>query len=171
LQSIGSLGSSNGEFSNPSGIAIKSGDKIVVADSNNHRLQTFVSSGAFLQSIGSFGSANDQFNFPSGIEIDSTDRVIIADTGNNRIQIFHGSPPLDLDSDGIPDVSDTENNIISSQTLSDSHIVIGNVIVHDDVVLTIPNGQSLTISSGSNITIKSGGGVLIQSGGILQIFQ
>jgi hypothetical protein len=169
LQSIGSLGSSNGQFSTPTGIAIRSEDRIAVADSGNHRIETLVSSGAYLQSFGSFGSSNGQFSFPSGIEVDSADRVIVADTGNHRIQISQGSPPLDLDSDGISDDFDTENIIDLSQTLSDSHIVIGNITIQSGVVLTIPNGQSLTVPSGNNITIKSGGGVLIQSGGILQI--
>ncbi|HUU48376.1 MAG TPA: 6-bladed beta-propeller [Nitrosopumilaceae archaeon] len=169
IQSIGSFGSANGQFSSPTGITIRSEDRIAIADSGNHRIQTLVSSGAYLQSFGNFGSADGQFNFPSGIEVDSIDRVIVADTGNHRIQISQGSPPLDIDSDGIPDDSDTENIIDSSLTLFDSHVVIGNVTILDGVVLTIPNGQSLTIPSGNNITITSGGGVLIKSGGALQI--
>jgi len=169
IQSFGSFGSSNGQFNKPSGIGVRSEDRIVIADSNNHRIQTFVSSGLFLQSFGSLGSADDQFNKPSGLTIDSADRVIIADSGNHRIHISQGSPPLDLDLDGIPDIMDTTNIINSSITLSDSHVVIGNVMIQNGALLTIPAGESLTIPSGNNITIESGGGVLIKSGGVLQI--
>ena len=168
LQSIGSFGSANGQFSSTSGIAVRSEDRIVVADSKNDRIETFVSSGSFLQSFGNSGPDNGQFSLPSGVTVDSTDRVIVADTGNNRIQTFHGSPLLDLDSDGIPDVLDTENIIDSSIVLNDSHVVTGNLVVQDGAVLTISNGISVNISGG-NITVESGGGILIKSGGTLRV--
>ena len=75
----------------------------------------------------------------------------------------------DLDGDGTPDSSDPINVITSDTTLTTNHTVIGNVIVQDNVVLTIPDGLTLSIPSGSNITILLGGGVLIEFGGTLQV--
>ena len=75
----------------------------------------------------------------------------------------------DLDGDGTPDSSDPINVITSDTTLTTNHTVIGNVIVQDNVVLTIPDGLTLSIPSGSNITIQLGGGVLIEFGGTLQL--
>ena len=166
---FGSVGSGNGQFDNPKGIAVKSADRILVGDTLNNRVQIFDSTGNHLQSFGVLGSGDGQFNNPTGVSVDSADRIIVADTLNNRLQIFHGSPPVidDLDSDGIPDSSDTENIINLSTTITKSHTLVGNVIVQNGAVLTIPNGLSLSVPSGNNITILSGGGVLIEFGGAL----
>ncbi|MFQ5441077.1 MAG: Calx-beta domain-containing protein, partial [Nitrosopumilaceae archaeon] len=75
----------------------------------------------------------------------------------------------DLDSDGILDTSDTENIINSSKIITVSHIVIGNVIVQNGSLLTIPNSHTLILISGSDMIIESGSGVLINSGGTIRV--
>jgi len=167
---FGSFGIIDGEFRSPSGVAVKSADRILVGDTFNNRVQIFDSSGNHLQSFGVSGAGDGQFNNPTGVSVDSVDRIIVADTLNNRLQIFHGSPPVidDLDSDGIPDSTDTENIINSSTTITKFHTV-GNITIQNGSVLTISNGLSVTITTGNKITIESGSGVLVKSGGFLQI--
>ena len=82
----GSSGSGNGQFSNPSGIAIDSSNRVYVADSNNDRVQKFDNNGTFIKQWGSSGSGNGQFSNPHGIAIDSSGNVYVADSGNKRIQ-------------------------------------------------------------------------------------
>ena len=60
-------------------------NRILVADSGNHRVQAFDSLGNFLSEFGEFGSGEGQFNNPQGVAVDSSGRVLVADSSNNRI--------------------------------------------------------------------------------------
>lgn len=88
---LGSIGSGDGQFDGPAGIALDSSGNIYVSDSNNSRIEKFSSSGAFLLAWGSFGSAESQFDSPNGVIVDSSGNVYVVDTGNNRIQKFNSS--------------------------------------------------------------------------------
>ena len=61
------------------------------------------------------------------------------------------------------------NVITKDTTVSSNFTSLGNVIVQNNSLLTIPSGITSIIPSGSNITIESGSGVLVKSGGTLQI--
>jgi DNA-binding beta-propeller fold protein YncE len=88
----GSLGSGNGQFNNPYGIAFSPLDKnIYVADSSNHRIQKFNKSGTYLGQVGSLGTGTSQFTYPSGIAADSFGAIYVTEENNNRVQKFNGS--------------------------------------------------------------------------------
>ncbi|RMF32351.1 MAG: 6-bladed beta-propeller, partial [Candidatus Nitrosothermus koennekii] len=76
------------EFNEPTGIAVDNKDRIIVADTYNHRIQVFDSNGKFLFKFGSKGDEDGEFDDPEGIAADSNDRIIVADTYNHRIQVF-----------------------------------------------------------------------------------
>ncbi len=78
-------------FDQPCGIAIDGSDNVYVADTLNHRIQKFTSSGQFITRWGSEGSGDGQFHFPLGIAVDSNGNVYVADTKNCRIQKFTSS--------------------------------------------------------------------------------
>ena len=63
-------------------------NRLLVADSGNHRLQAFDSLGNFLSEFGSLGSGPGQFDNPQGLVVDSTGRVLVADGSNNRIVVL-----------------------------------------------------------------------------------
>ncbi|HUU48758.1 MAG TPA: Calx-beta domain-containing protein, partial [Nitrosopumilaceae archaeon] len=90
-QSFGSSGPINGQFNNPSDIAVDSTGRILVADTLNNRIQTFNSAGVHQSQFGSAGSGNGQFNTPSDIAVDSTGRILVVDSNNHRIQIFNSA--------------------------------------------------------------------------------
>ncbi len=85
---LGSRGSEAGEFLEPAGVAVDSADRIIVADSGNHRVQVFDSAGEFLFRLGSQGREDGQLGSPRGVAVDSVGRIIVADTGNARVQVF-----------------------------------------------------------------------------------
>jgi DNA-binding beta-propeller fold protein YncE len=85
---FGSAGSGDGEFNNPNGIAVDTDGSIYVADSSNHRIQVFDSTGAFVDKWGSNGSGDGEFNAPVGIAV-SGGYVYVTDAGNNRVQVRH----------------------------------------------------------------------------------
>jgi subtilisin family serine protease len=88
---FGSLGTGNGQFNNPYGVAIDPVGRINVVDTRNHRVQIFSGAGAHIVSFGSFGTLQGRFNLPKGIAVDAIGIVYIADTDNNRVQAFNGA--------------------------------------------------------------------------------
>jgi DNA-binding beta-propeller fold protein YncE len=137
--SWGSAGQADGQFQEPWGIAVAPNGNVYVADTWNHRVQYFDSSGKFLGKWGRLGDAKgrtdaDQGVFwgPRSIAISSGGDVYVTDTGNKRVQVFgldgsfkrmfggEGAAPgqfkeqvgVALDSQGNVWVADTWNNRI-----------------------------------------------------------
>ena len=93
IDTVGSNGIEEGQFSFPGSIAFDDSGNFYVIDSGNHRIQKFSNDGTFITKWGSQGSGDGQLNNPSGITTDSTGNVYVADTGNSRIQVFAFTPP------------------------------------------------------------------------------
>ncbi|KAI6645788.1 hypothetical protein LOD99_13051 [Oopsacas minuta] len=87
LFEFGSLGSGDGEFLFPFGIAVN-GYTVYVTDSERHNIQAFNLSGIFLYKTGVKGGGSLQFNVPCGLAVSTDGKVFIADSVNNRIQVF-----------------------------------------------------------------------------------
>jgi DNA-binding beta-propeller fold protein YncE len=87
---FGSNLSGDGQFRDPYGVAYDpNNNRIIVADTLNHRIQVFGSNGNFLFKFGSEGFDDGQFRYPSGVAYDpNNNRIIVADTYNDRIQVF-----------------------------------------------------------------------------------
>ena len=84
---IGSMGSGDGEFNGPFSISII-GEVMYIADCNNHRIQKLTTGGKFLHKFGDEGSGQGQFMYPCGVVVDSKNRVIVSDEDNNKVQVF-----------------------------------------------------------------------------------
>jgi len=133
----GRLENGDGQFDSPIDVAVDDGASIdqastivYVADRDNHRVQVFDGTGAFLAKWGSPGSGKGQFNgAPSGAMAIATlptnlsgvchllvalptvndapcHEVFVADAGNFRIQAF--ASKVDRDGDGIVDEVDVD---------------------------------------------------------------
>lgn len=88
IQSLGKHGTAPGEFNFPTGVAVDSKDRIIVADKQINSIQILDKSGKHVKTFGGIGSEDGQLRTPFGVSTDSQDRIIVADTGNNRVQIF-----------------------------------------------------------------------------------
>jgi DNA-binding beta-propeller fold protein YncE len=88
LFTFGGPGAADGQFNFPARVAVTPTGNIVVADTNNHRVQVFTSAGAHLFTLGGFGMANGQFGGPFGVAVDASGNIIVSEVGNNRIQVF-----------------------------------------------------------------------------------
>ena len=64
---------------------------VYVADTVNHRIQTFSSIGDFRARWGSLGSGVGRFQNPQGIAVDGFGNVYVADTLNYRVQKFNAN--------------------------------------------------------------------------------
>jgi DNA-binding beta-propeller fold protein YncE len=83
----GARGAGKGELDSPTGIAVDPNGNILVADTNNGRIQKFSPSGVFLNTIGTKGTGYGQLGGPNGIAIDRTGNIYVAEVASNhRVQ-------------------------------------------------------------------------------------
>lgn len=79
-----------GTFNEPWDVAVAEDGSIFVADTFNHRIQKFDSTGRFINMWGVFaqGESPESFWGPRGIAIDDKGNVFVTDTGNKRVVVF-----------------------------------------------------------------------------------
>jgi hypothetical protein len=84
----------NARFANPAGLAQDpNSDKVLVADSSNHRVRSITAQVTTLAGSGVAGSADGppalaEFNRPSGVAFLPSGRVVVADTNNHTLRVF-----------------------------------------------------------------------------------
>ena len=91
LFSIGSdqQGNQSSQFNDPRGVDCNPQGDMIVADTDNHRMQIFDVKGKHLHSFGSQGSNNNQFSYPHDVCVDvKTNRMFITDFNNNRLSVW-----------------------------------------------------------------------------------
>jgi len=82
----GGRGADKGQFDSPTGIAVDANGNILVADTNNGRIQKFSPTGAFLSSMGIKGTGYGQLGAPNGIAIDRAGNIYVADASKHRVE-------------------------------------------------------------------------------------
>ena len=94
VRSVGTIGTGNGQLSLPAEVAVDSSGNIWVTDTDNNRIESFDSSGAWRSTVGTGGSGNGQFSYPYGVATDSSGNIWVGDTYNSRIQEFDNGGTL-----------------------------------------------------------------------------
>jgi DNA-binding beta-propeller fold protein YncE len=82
----GGKGAQKGQFDLPRGMAVDAAGNVLIADTNNGRIQKFSPAGVFLGVIGTKGEGLGEFREPCAIAVDSSANIYVADTGNQRVQ-------------------------------------------------------------------------------------
>ncbi|KAL9982243.1 hypothetical protein ACROYT_G004268 [Oculina patagonica] len=82
-------GSGDGEFQNPTGLALDKAGNLLICDDYNHRVQVFSEDGAFITKFGSYGQELGQLGLPSGVAVLNDGRIVVAEFRNNRVQFFN----------------------------------------------------------------------------------
>jgi len=111
---IGVSGGGGGQFKTPGGVVVDSSGNVYVADTLNHRIQKFDSSGTFVSTwgwgvdtgagglevctaatvpcqAGTSGTGNGQFNQPWNVGVGPSGDVYVGDMENDRVQVFDSS--------------------------------------------------------------------------------
>jgi len=82
----GGKGARRGQFDSPTGIAVDRNGNVLVADTNNGRIEKFSPTGTFLSVMGTKGTAQGQLGAPNGIVLDRAGNIYVADASNHRVQ-------------------------------------------------------------------------------------
>ena len=119
------MGQDNGQFNVPRGVAVTP-THILVADSNNNRIQIFDLDGNYLSQFGHPGTNPGSFSNPLGITANST-HILVADTNNNRVQIF------DLEGNHVSTIGrggagDGQFNAPQGIIVNSTNILVGQVL-------------------------------------------
>ncbi|CAL1543044.1 unnamed protein product, partial [Lymnaea stagnalis] len=61
---------------------------LVIADTENHRVQIFSPDGNFKSKFGEKGSKPDQLCYPIGVAVTSADSIVVTDSVNAAVKIF-----------------------------------------------------------------------------------
>lgn len=148
----GSLGSGNGQFDYPNGVAVDGSDNVYVTDRYNNRVQKFSSSGVFITKWGGYGSGDGQFMGPISVAVDGLGNVYVTDTGNNRVQKFCKTPSDMWASDfaGNPQNVFTSGDVMYATVPAAGQTVTFYVTTHQ---ITWSQGDSLTDVSGGTETV------------------
>lgn len=88
---FGQLGPGKGQFNSPHGFCLGMDEDIVVADTNNHRVQIFEKTGEFKYQFGIPGREEGQLWYPRKVAvIQHSGKYVVCDRGNerSRMQIF-----------------------------------------------------------------------------------
>jgi len=92
LFSVGSAeqrGNAPYQFNDPKGICCTARGDIIVADSDNHRMQIFDCKGRHVRAFGSEGHQYDRFCQPVGVCVqEEANRMIITDCSNQRLSVW-----------------------------------------------------------------------------------
>lgn len=83
LRLFGSEGSGKSEFNQPTGVFVNSWGQILVADTNNSRVQVFSQEGFY-----AFQFGNNLLLKPVGLYVDQQDCVYVADVGREKVFVF-----------------------------------------------------------------------------------
>lgn len=87
----GTVGTGDGQFSTPRGIAVDITGNVYVAEGNGNRFQKFDGNGNFLMKAGLLGDVPGGFVTPSGIAVDSAGNIYVTDSFTNRTSKFNSS--------------------------------------------------------------------------------
>ncbi|CAF0982433.1 unnamed protein product, partial [Didymodactylos carnosus] len=88
---FGEFGVMEGQFTEPSGIAVNGQGDIIVADTNNHRIQVFDKDGRFRFQFGECGKREGQLLYPNRVAVfrQSGDIVVTERSPTHQIQIYN----------------------------------------------------------------------------------
>jgi len=96
-------------WSGPNDVAVDSSGNVYVADTGNHRIQIYNSSGSYVITLGNYGSGDYQFDAPYGVAVDRSGNIYVADRSNHRVQIYNSSRVY-VATIGVTGVPGTDNN-------------------------------------------------------------
>ncbi len=88
LNTIGKVGSKEGDMYFPTNLAVGPNGHLYVSDTGNFRVQEFTQSGKVVRSFGSVGTGLGHFARPKGVALDRKGRVYVVDAAFENVQML-----------------------------------------------------------------------------------
>jgi NHL repeat len=82
----GGKGIGRGQFDSPTALAVDGSGNVLIADTNNGRIEKFSATGKFLDILGTKGTGHGQLRNPTGIAVDRMGNIYVADASNHCVQ-------------------------------------------------------------------------------------
>ena len=88
---FGEFGILEGQFTEPSGVAVTEENEIIVADTNNHRIQVFDKEGNFKFQFGEVGKRDGQLLYPNRVAVvaKTGDIVVTERSPTHQVMVFY----------------------------------------------------------------------------------
>jgi len=88
---FGEFGILEGQFTEPSGVTVNAQNDIIVADTNNHRIQIFDKEGRFKYQFGEVGKRDGQLLYPNRVAVvrNTGDIVVTERSPTHQVQIYN----------------------------------------------------------------------------------
>ncbi|KAI1729919.1 NHL repeat domain-containing protein [Ditylenchus destructor] len=88
---FGEFGVMEGQFTEPSGVVVNAQNDIIVADTNNHRIQVFDKEGRFKFQFGECGKRDGQLLYPNRVSVNRVtgDFIVTERSPTHQIQIYN----------------------------------------------------------------------------------
>ena len=78
-----------GQFEYPLGVTYLKDDEILIADTNNNRIQQInIQTGTVVKTFGKEGEGTREFNFPTDVCLDEERRIVVTEILSRRIQVM-----------------------------------------------------------------------------------
>ncbi|XP_067687559.1 tripartite motif-containing protein 2-like [Haliotis asinina] len=140
VRKVGRKGKGKGNFNMPCGVAVTKAGDIVVADTENHRIQIFSPEGVFKFKFGVKGSKPEQMNYPMCIAMTTDECIALTDSVNACVKVFSVTGVF-KEKFGGNDVFEFPYGIAISP---DNYVVVTDICKHSVVVLYPSGGVSHT---------------------------
>jgi len=88
LATFGTAGTSTGQLSFATSVAVDSGGDILVTDRNRQKVLRYNSAGTFVSEFGVNGTLPGQFQSPWGIAVESSGNILVGDPSRSTVQRF-----------------------------------------------------------------------------------
>lgn len=136
----GGKGATRGQFDFARGIAVDPRGNIIVADTNNARIQRFSPTGAFLSLFGVNGTRPGEFREPNGVAVDSKGNIYVADVGNHRVQ------KLDVNGRFLTEWRGPEPGFYGPRDI---------FVAGDDIIYVVDQGRSRVVRMDGNGVVRA----------------
>ena len=78
-----------GQFKYPLGVTYLKDDEILIADTNNNRIQQInIQTGTVVKTFGKEGEGTREFNLPTDVCLDEERRIVVTEISSNRVQVM-----------------------------------------------------------------------------------
>jgi Uncharacterized conserved protein len=82
----GGRGAGRGQFDFPRGMTVDAAGNVLIADTNNGRIEKFSATGIFIASLGTKGRGRGELAEPNAVAVDQAGNMYVTETFNHRVQ-------------------------------------------------------------------------------------